>query len=386
MKRRKQIAVVHYPHYPDSARIDTMPFAANTIKKLSELGYTVDVYLWEKENKNYLSLFSKNISFKFQEDKWIPVVDSFLVRMSPHKYKENTYKFRFKTGKKYDCVFGIGQIGAYIAHLISKRNNAPLVLFNDEFPSAWGMNNWATLELKAAKDSKLIVVPDESRIKPLLKEYNLLDAHPAAILPNISDFKLPSQKINWHKRLNIPENLTLCLNAGTIADFAQVPELMMTVPDWQDNAVLIMNERNSDSLQFAKTQYSHLDIPSKIFWNSTSLSEIEINSLVSSCAINFALYRNTGANIEHIGFSSGKLMRSIAAGVPVIASDLSSFNFVRKHQLGILIKHPNEIPSAIKEILSGKTDYKKNCYEFHQSICAFDNYWNKFAEQFLKLF
>lgn len=380
MSKKGNIAFVHYPHHPDLARMDTMPFVLNTIKKLADAGWNTDVYLWENSSVDYSLMFPKNVKLLYQDDKWLPIVDSILVRMSPIRYKENTYRYRFRSGKKYNCVFGAGQIGAFIAHLIAKRNNAPLILFNDEFPSAWRNSAWTQLEKNAAKNSRLIVVPDESRIKILLNEYGLPN-YAYAVLPNVGELNLPDKKIDWHAKLNIPNHLSLCLHAGSIDDFAQVPELMMSVSAWPENTALVLHGRNKSNIEKMQRYYGHLNLPGKIFWNTDSLSEEMLNSLVSYSKINFGLYRNRDSNLESIGFSSGKIMRSIASGIPVIASNFNSLSFIHEHGLGILVNHPNEIAPAVSSILNGDVDYKYNCRVFYETYCMFDKYWNLFVEK-----
>ena len=341
------------------------------------------MYLWEKKKPSNTIDLPSNVKVLYQEDKWIPIIDSYFVRKSPEKFKENTYAYRFKKGKKYSCVFGLGQIGAYIAHLISGRNRSPLILFNDEFPSCWRQSSWTDLEKKAAADSELIVVPDADRSQHLLKEYGL-SAHATSVLPNIAEVKQNLVKINWHERLRIPSGKKICLNAGTLSDFAQFPEILSGINNWPDDFVLVLNDRSAGRMAEVKKSYSHLDIPGKIFWISDSLTEDEINSLVSHSYLNFALYRNTGPNIEYIGFSSGKLMRSIALGSPVIASDLISLQFVKESGLGVLIKHPSEIPNAIKQVDASRNKYSANCIKFFNEQCNFNLYWNKFISDVKK--
>ncbi|MBI4929794.1 MAG: hypothetical protein HY841_03455 [Bacteroidetes bacterium] len=377
---KRNIAFVHYPHYPEHARVDTMPFVSNTIKKLADAGWKIDLYLWENPSIDYSIMFPKNVHLHYQNDKWIPIVDSVLVRISKKKYKENTYRYRFCSGKKYDCVFGLGQIGAFVARLISKRNNTPLILFNDEFPSALPESNWKIHEKKSAQTARLIVVPDESRIKFLLDDYGL-NNHPWAVLPNVSQLKLPDKKIDWHEKLNIPKHLALCLHAGSIGDFAMISELMTSVISWPENTALVLNDRNKSNLERMKKIYEPLNRQDRIFWNADSLSDEMLNSLVSYCKLNFGLYRNTSPNIEYIGFSSGKIMRSIAAGVPVIASDLVSLQFIKEHKLGVLVQNPIEIPDAISTILHGNENYKQNCKVFYENVCSFDKYWISFCKK-----
>jgi glycosyltransferase involved in cell wall biosynthesis len=130
---------------------------------------------------------------------------------------------------------------------------------------------------------------------------------------------------------------------------------------------------------------SHLDINGKIFWSLNPLSDSDLNSLVAYCAANFALYRNSGPNIEYIGFSSGKLMRSLIYGSPVIASQLSSLQFVEDYQLGVLVKHSAEIPRAIEKILINRDLYSSNCLDFCKTQASFEQKWVDFYSKLTEI-
>lgn len=365
MSKQGTIALVHGPYFPGNARIDTMPFVLNSLRRLAAAGWPVDVLHWEKPSDAYVNMLPAGVSFQHQST---PVQTPAMAEA-------------FRQGPGYRCVFGVGQMGAYVAAVIAQRNDCPLVLLNNEFPSQWGATPMAQAEAAASQQAALLVVPDVCRVAPLLQELNLPADTPCVALPNGPLTELPGTTINWHQRLGVPEGKALCLNAGSISDFAQVPELMTTVSLWPEHTVLVLNERNRKRLEVARKNFAHLHNEGRIIWNPVSLSEEELHSLIASSALNFALYRNSGPNIEYAGFSSGKLMRSLAAAVPVIASDLLSFQFIKEHRLGMLVRHPMEIPAAITETLNRRQEFSANCREYYRTHCRFDPYWERFCER-----
>ena len=384
MSEYRNIAFVLRPHNPSAVRLDTMPFVFNSIIKFADAGWNVEVLLWEDSTNDYAERLPNNVKVLYQQDKMIRYWDSLLYRYSPSEFKQNKYFLKYRTGKKYDCVIGIGQISSYIAMLIAERNNAPLVIYNDEFPASWGNSTgWENLEREACKRSKLLVVPDACRIKPLLDDIGM-ESHPCAVLPNSAVVNRNIGETDWHSKLGISNTKFICINAGTTADWAEVPELMTSVVLWPDEMVLLMHERNQKALPYARKNYHHLEIPGRIFWTNGQYDENELNSLISASFVSFALYRNLAPNVEYIGFSSGKLMRSIALGVPVIASDLISLKFVEENHLGVLINHPSEIPSAFKKIAVNRDTFSRNCIDFYEKKGTFNNYWSRFASLFQK--
>lgn len=369
---QNKIAFVHYPHLANAARLETMSFALNAVVSLANAGWNIDLYLWEEPSKNYNELLANNITIKyFKEPQPSPL----------NRFRHIWFPFKFQQWNSYCCVFGLGQIGAYIAALIAKANNCPFIYFNEEFPSIWPKSRWSKLEQQVIKDAAMIVVPDLQRFYPLCQELAISPTKPHAALPNIPIVKPLIEEISWHSQLGLPQDSIPFLHAGTIADWAQVPELLSSVPYWPKKAVLVLHSRSQSGTEAYRQELSHLEVPGKVFWSFKPMPENQLNSLVSYCAGNFALYRNTGPNIEYVGFSSGKLMRSLVYGCPVIASKLTSLSFIAEYQLGILVNHPVEIPDAVNQIIQDRSAYKSKCLQFCSTYVCFEKAWEKLCEQ-----
>ncbi|MBW4507873.1 MAG: hypothetical protein KME64_15355 [Scytonematopsis contorta HA4267-MV1] len=368
----KKIAFIHYPYAVNAARIDSMPFALNSIIYLAKYGWEIDLYLWENSSEKYRELFPENVTLKYLKE---PNIRQF------GRARYTWLKFRFIRNKKYHCVFGVGQIGAYIAWVISKNNYCPFIYLNDEFPSFWGDSIWSKSEKLAAKEAAMLILPDSQRINQLLEEMNLPSSTPAVGLPNIPIIKPSEVKIDWYKRLGIPHDSIPFLHAGTLEDWAQIPEILCSVPSWPEKAVLILHSRDREKVESYRQQLSHLDVPGKVFWSYNNLSEDELHSLIKFCCASFALYRNTGPNFKYVGLSSGKLMRGLACGCPVIASNFTSLAFVKEYQLGVLVNHSVEISKAVEEIIFNRDIYTNKCLDFCTDIASFEKAWSNFCHQ-----
>jgi glycosyltransferase involved in cell wall biosynthesis len=370
MNHRK-IAFIHYPHAANSARLETMPFALNIVLNLARLGWNVDLYLWEEASNKYENLLPSNVQILYFHDPKPGRINMF---------RPIWQKIRFSWRKDYALVFGLGQIGIHIAHAIAKSSSCHFIYVNDEFPSCWGKTYWSKHEAQVASLASMIVVPDKQRFEPLCAEINI--AHrPYVELPNIPERPSNLESIDWYSRLGILPEQQIFLHAGSVADWAQIPEILCTVPHWDKSAVLLIHSRSKDGMESYRRQLSHLDIPGRVVWSDEPLTEKEINSLVAFCQGSFALYRNTGPNIEYMGTSSGKLMRSVACGTPIIASRFDSLSFVRQHNIGLLVSHSAEIPAAVDTILNNQETYRQNCIDFYQTLASFDRAWPQFCEQ-----
>jgi len=261
------------------------------------------------------------------------------------------------------------------------------VLLNEEFPSFFEAlhpySGWLPLERWAARRADVIIVPSDNRVTTLRDELQLTTDKPFITVRNTPKLKLPSHHIDWHKYMGIPPDKKIFINAGSLADWAQVPEILASASYWPADAVVLLhNSRASrDELASYKRQLSHLDNPDRVFWSPELLSENMLNSLVSYCIGSFALYRNTGPNFEQIGTSSGKLMRSIVCGTPVITSNFDSLNFVSKEGVGLQITHPSEIPGAIENLLRNTEGYRTQCERFASSEELLrEEAWNRIVQ------
>jgi len=369
----QKLAYVHYPHGPKSSRLATMPFSLNTVVALGKAGWLVDLYLWEKPSPEYGRLLPENVKVHH-------LIDSPLTRAN--FLAKAWLEFSFRQKKDYACVFALGQIGSYIGGLIAESSQCPFVYLNDEFPSHWADPTWGTLEQQAVAQANLIIVPDAQRAAPLYQELGLPLTQPYAILPNISMVDSLDSSINWHDRLQLPSDAKPFLYAGTVSSEMQVDQLIASVPQWVEPAVLIVNGRSERDTNAFRQQYPDRLDRNRVIWNHQPLAIELLNSLVAYCEGNFALYQNTGSNIEYVGFSSGKLMRSLACGCPVIATRLSSLAFVEEYQLGVLIHDVSDIPAAVNKLTVNREEYRRRCLDFCKNHASFEHHWQIFCHKF----
>src|SRR5260221_2425479 len=168
---RRRIAFVYAPGashlltVPDAARLETMPFAINTIMGLANADWKVDVFLWERPLVDYHEIFPTTVRFRYEVMPKRIFYGMRAIRLTA----------RFMSCANYECAFGLGQIGSYLGAVISLASRCPFVLLNDELPSYFGHGHWDALERWAAKRANVIIVPSSDRIPHLAKELGLSD-------------------------------------------------------------------------------------------------------------------------------------------------------------------------------------------------------------------
>jgi hypothetical protein len=376
---QRRIAFVFCPNLPETTSLDTIPFAAHVVRLLATSEWEVDVFLWSNPAPfNDNGIASENIHYK---------------RVWTYTKHSNTYSkhsnmnlaeltLRFARHTSYKCVFSVGRIGSYFGRIVSMASRCPFVLLNDEFPSLYGQSRWLPLERWGARHADVIVVPSDDRHTALREEFQLTADKPFVTIRNTPELTLPSVHVDWHGLMGIPHDRKIFIHAGTIADWAQVPEILGSASYWPEGAVLLLHNMRirSEFVQYRK-QLSHLENPERVFWSSDLLPENMLNSLTSSCNGSFALYRNMGQNDELIGTSSGKLMRSIVCGTPVITASFESLRFVTTEGLGIQVTHPAEIPPAIDNLIKNGPSYRERCLRFAVSEKTLrEEAWNKIVQ------
>lgn len=359
----------------------TMPFGLNVIQILDKKGYKIDVFLSEYSNNSYKDIFSKNVKIHFinQNYLWRNKV-SLAFFMVTKYFKLISF---FKLRNKYDLIFGTGSAGITLGAILKKLNKqSKFIYLNDEFPLLGNKTIWVENEIKNALHADFVSTPDEVRFTPLCQQIPGLNKIKHFTLPNsplIGELEnIP--KIDWHSRLNINKSKKIFLMAGGMYEIYQLPELLVSVEKWPNDTVLLLKGK-SDLLNI-KRSFSHLNLKDKVIWNDDFLTPNELHSLIKYCSASICLYRDINDNFKFVGKSSGKLMRSIALGNPVIASKSDSLNFVENLGIGKLVYHPNEIPKAVQYVIDNDKSLKESCLKNYAQI-SYEEYWDKFEKHLI---
>jgi glycosyltransferase involved in cell wall biosynthesis len=374
MATGQRLAFINCRTYPGGAGLIHMPFAFNIVLKLQS-EWLIDLYLGSHPNPEYRSLLSNSVT--------VHQIANLL--KVPCRLKELALFLRcFRRG--YRAVFGMGQVGTYLAYLVAKVNQCPVIIINDEFPSGFRHSRWTRLSARAHRAADVIIVPDKDRIQTLCREIGGIASKQFVELLNVPlPREKPPPKLNWHERLALPADSIPLIFAGGIGDHNQVPEILRSVRCWPQGYVLIVRGHNRAFALRYRKKLQDFDIPGRIFWLLDPLTSDEFSSLLQYCRISFALYRLSNANMIEVGRASGKILQSVSLGVPVIASNLSSLDYVREHGLGRLVTDSSEIAGAITDITEHEQSIKDGCRRFTERFLNYEAGWRRFEEIFDRL-
>jgi glycosyltransferase involved in cell wall biosynthesis len=366
-----KLAFINCRTYRGGAGLINMPFAFNIILKLQS-EWLIDLYLGSYPNPEYGGLLSSSVTVH-QMGRLLKV---------PYRFKELALFLRcFRRG--YRAVFGMGQVGTWVAYLVAKVNRCPLIIINDEFPSGLRFSRWTNLSARAHRAADAIIVPDKGRIPTLCREVSGIASKQFVELLNIPlPREKPPPEINWHDRLALPADSIPLIFAGGVGDHNQVPELLRSVRSWAPEYVLIVRGHNRAFALRYRKRLRDLDIPGQIFWLLDPMTNNEFSSLLRYCRISFALYRPLNANMIEMGKASGKILQSVSLGVPVIASNFPSLDYVREYGLGRLVTHSSEIAGAVSDIMEDEQAIKERCRCFAERFLNYEEGWRRFEETF----
>ena len=351
----------------DGPRLLYMPFALSTIRKLMQEGHRIDLYLCERRNKDYDGVFGENVRVYFLDNAWawkwgtgrgLYFLLNFLIGL----------KVLFKP---YSSLWGIGIVGSSLAGRWAAWKGVDYYYLSDEFPDIHYLKVWVNAEKKYACNAKRWIVPDESRVEITMQQIPGILRERAAVLPNAPLNDAPSKPVHvdWYARLNIPEGAEIVMYAGGIDRENNIELLLSVFPLTSIEYYLVMIGRNRG---YATNPLFKHD---RIIWLDNPLSDDELLSLHQSSMCIVAFYSSI-LWLEYVGKSSGKIMRAIMAGCPVITSDFPSLEFIRDRGFGLLIRQAHELIGALNEIKNKKEYYRENITARRHEV-AFEKYWDQ---------
>lgn len=367
MSQTNRIAFVYGRAALNSAKLLYMPFGLNVVKLLSEKNIHIDLYLTQDPTDEYKNTLPKNVNVIFLNHKQVWKYGSGKGLF----YLLNSYFWNLTRTKKYGAVWGIGQVGTVLGGKLAKRKHIPFYYLSDEFPNTSYLQIWRQYEKKYAETSNFFVVPDESRLSVTQQQVTGLKKIIGYTLPNIP-LKNATHKIadvDWRIKLNLSSQHKLVMYAGGIDKENNIELLLSAFPFTTEDFILVMvgNGKHFKNNRF----FNH----PRIIWIENPLSDEELHSLIKQSVCNICYYSDI-MDLEYVGKSSGKIMRSLLMETPVISTKFNSLQFIEDDNMGVLINQPFELIEAINKIDSNQDFYithiQKNVSKYY-----FETYWDK---------
>jgi hypothetical protein len=109
----KKVLYIYGRSEINAAKLSFMPFGINPVIKMAEMGMDIDLYLTQSKTNYYKQIFPSNVKVHFMDNKFIWSSG----RAKRFIAKIFMYIFFNTFFKKYDIIWGAGQVGIILGRI-----------------------------------------------------------------------------------------------------------------------------------------------------------------------------------------------------------------------------------------------------------------------------
>jgi glycosyltransferase involved in cell wall biosynthesis len=277
-------------------------------------------------------------------------------------YKEYFFKFRFVKNfikqDKYKAIISVDILNAVFCSILkTKTDFLSLELTIDE----------RHLHLIDFNYINCVLIQSEERFQYLFKDRK------------IKTFIVQNAPV--YKSIAVKDMRNGLIYGGTASDEFGFYYCLNYIDAYKDEKLTIQGAIPPKDLARVENEYKHLLQEKRLILNRQYLENDQVVESLSHYEIGFCFYNFNVPVIRDNYFNyasapSGKMFKYLAAGVPVVASDIIGFKFVPEFQCGILINDlsPEEINKAICKIRENYSFYVINAikaakfYSFDKAV------------------
>ena len=229
-----------------------------------------------------------------------------------------------------------------------------------------------------------IIIQDQSRYDALLAENPFVRNLPAILMSNSgAGSAVRSPKRLFHERFQLAEKTRVVLYSGSFSASNLIDDVALSVGNWPDDWVLIINSRfniyGDGNLAFAANLLKKVCPPSRIYFMPNPSGYDELPDLIASADVGVALYDDdpvlalAGLNNKLMGHASGKINAYLKAGLPIIVNQYTNVaEWVTSSECGIVVESTNDIGRALSTISERYTKYSDNALKYFNNHLKID--------------
>jgi len=197
-----------------------------------------------------------------------------------------------------------------------------------------------------------------------------------------SDFLFKEKSIRTFFIQNAPLQNTSYINqsnregliwAGTIVKDFAILDCMNFIEKYNEYTLTLKGAFEKSTQIIIENKYQHLLASNRVLVNNEYLKADDFIKFISNFKIGFCFYNwdLIKSNYNYETAPSGKLFVYLAAGVPVIASNVKAFKFLETAGAGVLVDdyEPETLYNAIQKIENNFQEYSSNAYKAFQDNC-----------------
>jgi|KBSSwiStaDraftv2_1062776.scaffolds.fasta_scaffold27578_4 glycosyltransferase involved in cell wall biosynthesis len=187
-----------------------------------------------------------------------------------------------------------------------------------------------------------------------------------------------------YKNIPIKKNRVGLIYGGSAYDELGFYHCLNYLAEYSDEKMTVQGAIMKKDFDKVKLNYHYLLEENRLLINKNYLDNDEVVKFLSDFEIGFCFYNFDVPVIRDNYFNyasapSGKMFKYLAAGVPVVASDIIGFKFVNEFECGVLLENldPKEIRKAIIKIRKNYSFYVENSikaakfYSFDKAISPY---------------
>ena len=186
------------------------------------------------------------------------------------------------------------------------------------------------------------------------------------------------------QKINLKEHRKSLIYSGSTIKILGFYDCLNYLNEYLEEKMTVLGAFFDADKKRVQAEYSNLLQENRLIVNTKYLNNEDVVKYLSDYEIGFCFYRFDNAFMQKHYFNymsapSGKMFKYLAAGVPVVCSNIIGFQFVKDFECGILINDLNEktIRGAIIKIRENFNFYVKNTqraaefYSFDKSISPY---------------
>lgn len=167
------------------------------------------------------------------------------------------------------------------------------------------------------------------------------------------------------KEITQPSSKKGLLYGGTASDAFGFYQCLEYLSIYKDETLTVQGAVPYRDKEIIHKQYSSLINDRRLIINNSYLDNDDVVKYFSHFQIGFCFYNFDVDTVDHFNYRSapsGKLFKYLAAGVPVICSDIVGFKFIKEFDCGILIEDisPASINTAVQSLRANYNSYARN--------------------------
>lgn len=161
--------------------------------------------------------------------------------------------------------------------------------------------------------------------------------------------------------------------AGTIVKDFAILDCLNFIEKHNEYTLTLKGAFEKSTQMIIENNYQHLLSSNRVKVNNEYLKAEDFIKFISNFKIGFCFYNwdLIKSNYNYETAPSGKLFVYLAAGVPVIASNVKAFKFLETAGAGVLVDdyEPETLYNAIQKIEIDFQNYSSNAYKAFQNNC-----------------